>query len=179
MRYILIAVLLGCTSLFITPHAHALSCLPVSDYVDSIIGDEQTVIFTATTNEIIEKSTYTAESITVTAAHQGYVENSLFVYHEKNETWGYLCNNGPKGDSSTGLYIASRDDAGLYQVSQRLDATDTTVIASIKEKIAAKDITGEIVTITTEDRRAQILSSINNLFKKIAQLFGEYTYLKN
>jgi hypothetical protein len=178
-QHIIIALAAVAVILPATP-ASALSCLPTDMYIDEVIGKDEVVIFTATVNDQVKKDDYTAEMVTVTAAHQGYVENTIFVYHQKDETWGYLCNSGPKEVGATGVYIAERDAKGTYNVSQRLDTTDNAeLIATLTEKLADADITGEIVTLTTTDRMAQIMTTVSDLFQQIKKLFSEYTYWKN
>jgi len=163
------------TSVVIPIPSHALSCIAVEDYLKTTIGNEDIVIFTATTKSTITKDNYTAEALTVSKSHQGYVENELMVYHQKDATWGYFCNNGPKGDETTGVYIAERDAMGMYQVTQRLDTKDS-IVATFLKQLESEKATGEVITLTKEERIARIYSSINDLFATLGKLLGELTY---
>jgi hypothetical protein len=171
---IIIIFALVCVSFVPTP-ASALSCLPTDMYLESVIGDENVVIFAAKTVDTITESTYTAEALTVNTAYQGYVEKSLMAYHTKDATWGYLCNSGPKGNNTEGVYIATRNDTGTYQVTQRLES-DSELFVAIKAKLANKDITGEVIEQSTEDRINQITTTIKDLLTTILILIKEQLY---
>ncbi len=158
-----------------TPAAYALSCVPTDMYIESTIGDDDTVIFVAKTDKTIEGTDYTAEALTVSSAYQGYVEGKIMVYHTKNETWGYLCNAGPKGNNTEGVYIANLDDAGKYHVSQRL-ALDDKLVEKIKEGIKDKKVVGEVVEFNKTDRINQITTTIKDLFGQILMLLKEQMY---
>ena len=180
MRYpvSLLLVVLALGSLTLAKPAEALSCLSVDQYLETVIGNEDIVVFTATTKDTITKDDYTAEALTVTAAHQGYVESATMVYHQKDETWGYFCNNGPKGNNTTGVYVAERDAMGMYQVTERLDTKEAAAVAFLKN-LDDKEAVGEVVELTKEDRIARIYGSISDLFATLGRLLGELTYWSN
>lgn len=157
--------------------AAALSCLPVDMYLKDVIGKEEVVIFEATSIDRIEESDYTAEVLTVTDAHQGWVENKLFVYHEKHPDWGYLCNSGPKVKGSTGVYIASRDAHNKYTVHQRLELRDP-LVTELKADLAEDAVEGGVSEQTSQDRMNQIMTSIHDLFKQVIVLLKEHSYWK-
>lgn len=158
--------------------AQALSCLPVDMYLKEVVGDENIVIFVGEAIKQMEEDGYTAEVVKVTEAKQGYVEEEIFVYHEKDETWGYLCNNGPKKVGDVGVYVAARSDLGTYNVHQRLeigeDAAKTLDTLLEEEEVAV----GEVVGLTATDRMNQIMTTILDLFGQITKLLKEYAYWK-
>ena len=158
-----------------TSPAQALSCLPTDMYISSVVGNEATVIFAAKTNSTLEATTYTAEALSVATVYQGYVEGKTMVYHEKDETWGYLCNNGPKGDNTEGVYIATRDHAGMYHVNQRLEM-NSDLIPEIKDMLKDKQITGEISEFNKTDRINQITTTITDLLHEVIMLLKEQMY---
>ncbi|MBY0537937.1 hypothetical protein K2P47_00900 [Patescibacteria group bacterium] len=158
--------------------AQALSCLPTDMYITSIIGNDDTVIFVAKTDSTIEATDYTAEALTVTTAYQGYVEAKLMAYHRKDATWGYLCNSGPKGTNTESVYIATKDAAGKYQVSQRLDM-DSNLLPDIKEMISDKEVVGEIIEFNKTDRINQIGTTIMELLQEVMILLKEQMYWKS
>jgi hypothetical protein len=157
--------------------ASALSCLPIDMYLESVVGNEDIVIFEATSLDRIEDKEYTAEVLKVTKAQQGWVEDKIFVYHEKHPDWAYLCNSGPKAKGSTGLYVASRNDQNQYSVHQRLDLTDP-LVTELKKDLAAEKIEGGVGELTKTDRMNQIMTSIYDLLNQISILFKEYHYWK-
>jgi hypothetical protein len=175
-KTLFIIPLLVITLFSITSHsAKALSCVPTDMYIESSIGNDDTVIFVAKTDSTIEATDYTAEAVTVTKVYQGYVEAKLMAYHRKDATWGYLCNSGPKGTNTEGVYIATRDDAGKYQVSQRLDM-NSNLLPKIQEMIKNKDVVGEVTEFNKTDRINQITTTIKDLLSQILMLLKEQMY---
>ena len=158
--------------------SHALSCVETGQYLDMVIGTDDTMIVTATVQKTITEKGYTAEVVKVTDALQGYVENETFLYHQKDETWGYLCNNGPVGNGKSAMYVVTRNDAGQYWVSQTLDPK-SDLAKDVVKKIADKKVEGEVVDFSATDRQNQIMTTIMDLFTQIGLLLKEYTYWKN
>lgn len=165
-------------SLIMPGSAAALSCLPTDMYLKDIVGKEDIVVFEATSVKQMKEKTYTAEVVEVKNALQGYVEETTFVYHQYDETWGYLCNPGPsKKTGDTSIYVAGRDDYGKYQVYQRLEPTSdfaTTLIADIEDA----EVAGEVTEITPVDRSNQILTTISEVLNQLVILLKELAYWK-
>lgn len=158
------------------PRAEALSCLPVEDYVRSVVGKDEFVFVGTVVDQVMEKN-YTAEVIKVESAKQGYVADTVMVYHKKDETWGYFCNNGPLKKGEKGLYIVSIDTNGTYNVNQRLTLTDP-LVKTLEADLKKADIEGGVSEITKEDRLNQIMTTIVDLFAHISLLLKEYAYFK-
>ncbi len=158
-----------------TPTAHALSCLPTADYLESIINNGETVVFIGTSLARTDTDSYTSEVVSVTKAVQGYVEEEIFVYHEKHPDWNYLCNAGPQAKGSTGLYVVVRDSLGQYNVSQRLTLTEPIAIDFLKE-IEAADVEGMVVELSNTDQQNQIFTIMSELFQRISKLLSELKY---
>lgn len=155
--------------------SHALSCVETGQYIDMVIGTDDALIITATVKKTITEKDYTAEVVTVTDALQGYVEKEAFLYHQKDETWGYLCNNGPVGNGKSALYVVTRNEAGQYWVSQTLDPK-SDLAKDVVKKIAEKKVAGEVVDFSATDRQNQIMTTIMDLLKQIDILLKEHTY---
>jgi hypothetical protein len=172
---ILVALIITTFLPFAAKPAAALSCLPVSDYLEDIVGNEEIMIFEAKSLDRLEETAHTIEILTVTRAHQGYVENKLFAYHEKHPDWGYLCNNGPTTEGTTSLYVASRNAENQYSIHQRINLDDplATILTS---NLTKENIQGTVSEITTVDRQNQIMTALNDLLTRIATLLKEYTY---
>jgi hypothetical protein len=147
-------------------------------YIESTVGDDNTVIFVAKTTDTITDANYTAEVLSVSTVYQGYVESKVMAYHRKDATWGYLCNSGPKGTNTEGVYVATVDDAGKYQVSQRLDM-DSNLLPKIKELIKEKKVVGEVTEFNKTDRINQISTTITDLLAQILLLLKEQIYWKS
>jgi hypothetical protein len=154
---------------------HALSCLPVEMYLKDVVGKDDVMIFVATPKDRIEGIGYTAEVLDVREAKQGYVEKEVFVYHQKDETWGYLCNNGPKEKGTESFYVVTRSTSGKYDVAQRLDLNDP-IVKTIEKDLKDAEILGEVVELPKIDRMNQIMTTISDLFKEIGILLKEYVY---
>jgi len=172
----LFATLLAIAPLGVTP-VNALSCLSVDMYLKDIVGKEEVLIFTGTSEDKQDNDDYTAEVITVDEVLQGYTESEIFVYHQKDETWGYLCNAGPKDEGSKGLYVAERNDFGKYRVNQRLELTDP-LIKTLREDLKAKGMEGGKGELTKTDRMNQIVTTVNELIAEISILLREFIYWK-
>ncbi len=170
----LIPLFVVCIAALPTP-SHALSCVETGQFIDMSIGNEDTYIVTGTVKDTITAKDYTAEVITVTDAHQGYIEKEVYIYHTKDETWGYLCNSGPVGTGKTAVYILNRNDAGQYYVNQTL-APNSDLAKDALKKIADKKVEGEVVEFSTVDRQNQIMTTIMDLFKQISLLLSEHIY---
>jgi hypothetical protein len=180
MKYNITLALVALTILFapiFRPTAHALSCLPVDMYLADVVGKEEIVIFEATTVEVMGHTTATAEVLKVNTSYQGYVEEDIFAYHQKDATWGYLCNNGPKGIGTEGVYVAQRSDTGKYQVYQRLELTDPLVV-TLKAQLVEAEIVGDVAEISHVDRMNQIITTVTELLTEIRLLLSEYAYWK-
>jgi len=158
--------------------AQALSCLPIDMYLKDVVGKDDIVIFTATSQDRMDETGYTSEVLRVEEVKQGYVESEIFVYHENSQDWGYLCNQGPKAKGSKGLYVASRDHLGKYNVYQRLEMSDPLVTA-LEKDLEAAEVTGEIAELPSIDRMNQIITTLTDLFKEVGKLLKEYAYWKN
>ena len=155
----------------------ALSCLPVDMYLKDVIGKDEIVIFTGTSKDKQDNDKYTAEVIEVDEALQGWVEDTIFVYHQKDENWGYLCNAGPKEKGSKGVYVAERTNQGKYNVYQRLELTDP-LVDTLKTDIEEAEVEGGISELSSTDRMNQIITTVNDLIAEIAVLIREYIYWK-
>jgi hypothetical protein len=158
--------------------AQALSCLPTDMFIESSVGNNDTLIFVAKTDSTIQATDYTAEALTVTTVYQGYVEAKVLAYHRKDATWGYLCNSGPKGNNVESVYIATRDAAGKYQVSQRLDM-NSDLLPKIEKMIKDKEVVGEVTEFNKTDRINQISTTIMDLLQEVMILLKEQMYWKS
>ncbi len=172
-----LAVITVLTLPYLPAPAYALSCLPVDMYLKDVVGKDEIVIFEGTSIDRIDEKNYTAEVLSVTKVKQGYVEGKTFVYHQKDETWGYLCNSGPDKKGTTGLYVAERDAAGKYQVYQRLALTDAN-IKTLDADLKKAAVTGEVVEFSKTDRMNQIVTALKDLIVEITILLKEHAYWK-
>ena len=159
------------------PQAHALSCLPVDMYLKDVVGKDEVTIFTGTVTDQIAGTGYTAEVIDVDEVKQGYAEEQVFVYHQKDDTWNYLCNAGPAKEGDKGVYVTLRDSFGKYSVTQRLTLTDE-LTEGLFADLEEAEVTGVIAEGTKTDRMNQIMTTITDTIKEIQILFKEYFYWK-
>ncbi len=162
-------------SIAYAPNAQALSCLATEDYLESVLGNETTILFIGTSLSRTDTDTYTAEVLSVSKALQGYVEKELFVYHQKHPDWNYLCNAGPQAKGTTGLYVVERDAFGQYNVSQRLALTEPIATDFLK-KIDEAAIEGSIIELSNTDQQNQVFTTIRELLERMSRLFGELAY---
>ncbi len=160
---------------FAATPAAALSCLPTADYLKDVVGNEDIVIFEATSLDRIEETGHTVEVLAIHTAHQGYLDDKLFAYHEKHPDWGYLCNSGPVKQGTKSIYVASRNDHNQFFVHQRLDLTDP-LVTTLKADIKKAEVEGAVSPIAKTDRLNQIKTSIGELLAQIGTLLREFSY---
>lgn len=172
-----LVVMLAIFTAIIPQSSHALSCLPTEDYLKGVVGDEEITIFAGVAESQTEESGYTVERVVVSDALQGYVEDEVFVYHEKHPDWMYLCSSGPSQDDTTNIYVTARDGYGKYNVYQRLEI-DNMFAESLMTDLEAAEITGEIAERIPNNRTDQILATIQELMANILLLLKEYNYWK-
>ncbi len=175
IAFALVAII---ASPFATPKAEALSCLSVDMYLADIVGKDDVVVFVGTAVDQIKENKYTAEILEVKEVKQGYVESKIFAYHQKDDNWGYLCNNGPKDKGDTGLYVAIRDNYGKYNITQRL-ALDDKEVKTLENNLEKAEITGTVAELSSTDRMNQIMTTITEMFAEIITLLKEHVYWKN
>lgn len=157
------------------PAAQALSCLPTADYLETVIDDGQTIVFTGTSLDRTDTPSYTSEVVEVNQVLQGYVEEELFVYHERHPDWNYLCNAGPQKKGSTGLYVVQRDALGQYNVSQRL-ALNEQIATDFIKNIESAEVEGMTSELSNVDQQNQIFTTIAELLERIGKLLVELKY---
>ena len=160
------------------PAAQALSCLPTADYLETVIDDGETIVFIGTSVARTDTDLYTSEVVEVTEALQGYVEEELFVYHQKHPDWNYLCNAGPQAKGSTGVYVVQRDALGQYNVNQRLTLTEP-IAKDFLEQLEDASVEGMTSELTNTDQQNQIFTTIAELIERIGKLLVELKYWKN
>ncbi len=181
MKYYIFSAFIVASALFgniSVPQAHALSCLSVDMYLKDVVGKEEIVIFVGKSVDRIDETSHTAEVLSVSEVKQGYVEEEIFAYHEKDETWGYLCNNGPKEKGTEGLYVGTRDTFGKYLVYQRLELNDP-LVKTLDADLKKAEVVGEVTELSATDRMNQIMTTISELFREIGILLKEYVYLRD
>ncbi len=160
------------------PAAQALSCLPTADYLETVIDDGETIVFIGTSVARTDTNLYTSEVVEVTEALQGYVEEELFVYHQKHPDWNYLCNAGPQAKDSTGVYVVQRDALGQYNVNQRLTLTEP-IAKDFLEQLEDAGVEGMTFELSTTDQQNQIFTTLRELFERITKLLAELKYWKD
>ncbi len=157
-----------------TERAEALSCLPVADYLEQVVGGDE-FVFIGSMNGGSDTTGYFTEHVTVTKALQGYVPEQMMLYHRTDDTWGYFCNQGPGEKGEAGLYVVGFDEYGKYVVHQRLALTDP-LVKTLENDLKEAEVTGGISEHSAKDLRNQIADKIRTLFAEILLLMSEYRY---
>lgn len=116
-------------SFFVTPpQVDALSCMDPASMLEYYQNESQYTIFTAVAGETKEfdkpgsaeefefavgANGYTGQYVEVSTVHKGSIQDSLWVYHQKDATWGYLCASGPVTEGESALFIVNQDNSTL------------------------------------------------------------------
>jgi hypothetical protein len=162
--------------------SQALSCLDPASMVEYYVSEPNYIVFTATAGDIKEfvkekaaagdpntqyDSGYSSQFVEVSEVHKGGVANSLWVYFQKDGTWGYLCSGGPAQDGTEMLYIINQSD-GMFALPQvvNLYEADSDMAKNILKALAADEEAGEpyLDTVSKDDW----LSRLKNELKEMA-----------
>jgi hypothetical protein len=156
------------------PGAHALSCLPLDMYLDTVVAEEsgETFVFTGTATGVTKDHT---QVVTVSEAHKGYVPSKVWVTHPYSTDWQYFCSNGPAKAGETTVFLVRIDAYGSWSVTQTLDADSAEAKDFVKELADAKTDAG-ITEATSRDRANEVLESIKGLLAALGNLFAEFRY---
>ena len=168
-------IALSLALVFMAPHAHALSCLPIEDYLESVVKDDETRVFEGTATEVTKNHT---QVVTVSEAHKGWVPREVWVNHPWSSDWQYFCSNGPAKPGEKTVFIATIDQHGLYSVTQTLDANSELA----KDFIAALEDAGAdagISEATSRERADEILLQVGELLKTLMHMLSELAYWQN
>ncbi len=158
MKYTLFsAVFVIAAIIFIPTQTQALSCVDPASMLEYYQNEPQYTIFTAVAGETKEfdkpgsaeefefavgASGYTGQYVEVSTVYKGSIQDSLWVYHQKDSTWGYLCASGPVTEGEATLFIVNEDTSTLGL---------TTVVNSYPiESDLAKDVIEAVDTGTDE-----------------------------
>jgi hypothetical protein len=173
MKKTILAFSLGLVLLAQASQVHALSCLPVDMYLDTVLTPEDgTFVFKGTATPMTADHT---QVVTITEAVKGWVPSKMWVTHNYSDDWKYFCSNGPAKVGEPTLFFATVDDYGTWQVVQTLPLTDTIAKTFLKEA-ADEDLEGGITEATAKARRDEMIDSIQTLIKKVMAMITELKY---
>lgn len=154
-------------------NAHALSCLPIDMYLESVIGDETTQVFIGTATEVTKAHT---QVVTVTKALQSWVAPKVWVEHPYSTDWKYFCSNGPAEAGEPTVFLTTLNEYGTYSVTQTLSPDSVEAKKLIKDLGNAEDAAAGITEATADERASEVLQTIQNVIKALINLFAEYRY---
>lgn len=151
--------------------AHALSCLPIDMYLESVIGDETTLVFTGTATEAKNH----AQVVTVTKAHQGWVAPKIWVNHPYSEDWKYFCSNGPAEANTPTIFFVTVDEFGSFSAVQTLKASSEQGKDFLAD-IAKAEVDAGITEATPQNRADELMLSMRDLMQKLLNMLAEFRY---
>jgi hypothetical protein len=172
MRNVVITLSLALLVLAQAPSAHALSCLPIDMYLETTLSpDDGTFVFIGTATEVKNHT----QVVTVTEAVKGWVPKNMWVTHQYSDDWKYFCSNGPAKPGVSTLFFVTIDDQSTWNVVQTIPVTEKLAKDFLADAHDA-DLDGGITEATAENRRDEMLESINALIKKILAMITEFKY---
>lgn len=153
------------------PEASALSCLPEDEYLETVVGDESTLIFIGTATEVKNHT----QVVTVTKALQGWVAPSLWVEHPYSNDWEYFCSRGPAKVDEKTIFLTRVNEYGAFSVSQTLPVSSDLAITLIDD-LADAGVDAGITEATPEARASELRDVISNLIKALLNMLAELKY---
>ncbi len=150
------------------PQASALSCLPTDMYLESVVGDETTLVFAGTATPVKNH----AQVVTVSKSLQGWVAPTLWVEHPYSTDWQYFCSNGPAKTGESTVFLVTVNEYGTFSVTQTLPANSDLAKELIKDLSAAKVDAG-ITETTPEGRANELRDMMSNLIKALLNMLAE------
>ncbi len=152
--------------------AHALSCLPVEDYLNLVVTDEETQVFIGTATKVTSNHT---QVVTVTKALKGWVAPKIWVEHQWSQDWQYFCSNGPAAEGKSTVFLTTINEFGVRTVTQTLPA-DSQMAKDFIADLEKADPDAGITEATGTDRASELRDSIYNLLKTLVNMFSELKY---
>lgn len=171
MKKGIIAFSLGLALLLPVAPVEALSCLPVADYLKTVVGDETTQVFIGTATAV-ENHT---QVVTVTKALQGWVAPEVWVQHQYSTDWQYFCSNGPAAAGKSTIFLTTLDQYNARIVTQTIEV-DSELGKDFIAQFAAAEVDAGITEATKEERVAEIKQTIADLLKAIINMLQELKY---
>ncbi len=172
MRHSFIALAFALVLFGNVPSASALSCLPVDMYLDTVVENETTMVFTGTATEVKNHT----QVVTVTEAHQGWVAPKVWVTHPWSSDWQYFCSNGPAKAGEPTVFLVTIDEYGSFSVTQTLPADSDLAKDLITELEKNDDVDAGITEVTPADRASEMRQSIVDLMKALMNMLAELRY---
>jgi hypothetical protein len=174
MQKVLIALSFGFVVLFQAPQAHALSCLPVDMYLDSVVGDDTTQVFIGTATEVKNH----AQVVTVSKALQGWVAPQVWVEHPYSTDWQYFCSNGPAVKGKETIFLTMIDENNVRTVTQTV-AVDSELGKDLIKMLEKESVDAGITEATSVERAEELKQSIVELLKVLVGMLRELAYWQN
>ena len=171
MRNYIIGLSMAVGLIVYAPSTYALSCVPTDMYLDMVVGDETTIVFTGTATEVKNHT----QIVTVTKAHQGWISPKAWVEHAYSTDWQYFCSNGPAKAGVSTVFLVTLDQNGSYTVMQTLQA-NSELAKDLIENIGDEEVDAGITEANAKDRAESIRESMNNLIKLLLNMLQELRY---
>lgn len=176
----------------------ALSCVDPASMMENYVDSSDYVIFTGVAGETIEhvkqaastdgdpnrqfNEGYVGQHVTVTTAYKGQISGDLWVYHQQNSTWGYMCANGPAdaGTETVYIIIPAQGAFGLVEVMNSYPADSDWGKDLIAALEAADDNGPAYINFTTgENWRQDLTNQIREMIYLIRIKLTEWRWWRD
>jgi hypothetical protein len=174
MKKSVIAIVLGFALLVpVAPSAHALSCLPLDMYLESVAKEEdRTLVFIGTATAVTKDHT---QVVTVTEALKGWVAPKMWITHNYSNDWQYFCSNGPAKTGEATMFFVTIDSYGSFTAVQTLPANSDDA-KEFRVTLEKSKTDAGIAEATARDRASEVLESIKGLITALMGLMQEFRY---
>lgn len=180
------------TSLALPQPTQALSCMDPAGMIEYYVDTDDYQVFTATAGEVKEyvfeeadatdpnmqfARGYTGQYVEVLESHKGWVDGELWVYYEKNSTWGYMCAGGPAEVGAETLYIVSQN-SGMFELPRVVNSypADSPLAADILAALDKAESEGGVSEVSKEDWQNRLRDQIREMIFIITIKLGELNF---
>jgi hypothetical protein len=141
-------------------------------YLDTVVGDGTTMVFTGTATEVKNHT----QVVSVTKAHQGWVAPKVWVTHPWSTDWQYFCSNGPAKAGEPTVFLVTINEYGSFSVVQTLPANSDLAKELIANLEKNEDVDAGITEVSAADRASEMRQSIVDLMKALMNMLAELRY---
>lgn len=169
------------TAFLVPVTSQALSCVDLASMIEQYVSEPSYTVFTGVAGEMVEhvrqaadatgqdpnrsyNDGYTAQYVSVTEVHKGSVPDELWVYHQQNGVWGYMCSGGPADAGVEALYVI-RAEGGTFSLPEVVNvyALDTPTSREIITRFSAAGGESGVYEVTPQTKRETLAREIRSL----------------
>jgi len=175
----------------ITPSiSHALSCVDPQSMLEYYVEDQSYVVFSGVASETVEhikqsatdddpnrqfNEGYTAQLVEVNEVYKGTVASDLWLYHQQNSTWGYVCSSGPVKMGEEMLFIIS-DQGGYFELPTVVNtySMDSDIALQIEAALTVENNDPQLYELDPTSEKQSLSTQIREMIFLIRIKLAEW-----